>query len=310
MKLTMAVLSLSALGALAAASPAAAGNFSPVPASGALCGGDNFGGPKIFNFDNSITINKNIEINKNFDFSKNIVINKSFDFSKYINIEKNIDLSKKIIINKNVDINVSAMAQAFASASAGAQAMTFVRGGGSTYVNVTGGGGGDIGQLTVETPCFEQYAQVVAAIHAECIDARGNHHPAVRMRAETWIDSSLDKELYRCLPGSTLRVVIGDVVHSDHGLAGVYEGGKVLACAPGEALRHFVDGRVNCAAAETVPDCTERDNLRRYGVGDLFFSYAARVCAVLAGAGRNYSAPSGEIQLGAMSLSGGVGSGY
>jgi hypothetical protein len=27
-----------------------------------------------------------------------------------------------------------------------------------------------------------------------------------------------------------------------------------------------------------VPDCTERSNLRRYGSGDLFFTYRTKVC--------------------------------
>jgi hypothetical protein len=27
-----------------------------------------------------------------------------------------------------------------------------------------------------------------------------------------------------------------------------------------------------------VPDCTERNNLRKWGTGDMFFSYVTRVC--------------------------------
>ena len=27
-----------------------------------------------------------------------------------------------------------------------------------------------------------------------------------------------------------------------------------------------------------VPDCTERTNLRKYGTGDMFFTYVTRVC--------------------------------
>ncbi|MEE8439877.1 MAG: hypothetical protein V3S07_09830 [Micropepsaceae bacterium] len=290
--------------------------------------------------DRSVTINrpmtinknfdfsKNISINKNFDFSKNIEINKNFDFSKNIDlsknihIEKNIDLSKKIIIQKNINVEVTAQAQAFAfaGARAGADASTIVfagGGGGSTYVNVVNQGGGDIGGLAVEEPCVETWAQVVSSIHAECIDARGQLHPATRMLRETWVDSSIEKELYRCLPGATLRVVFGEVVRSSHGMAGVYDNGKILTCGPGEALRHYTDGLVKCAPAEHIPDCTERENMRRYGTGDLFFSYAARVCAVLAGTGRfahstssqsgGYSEASGSIEF--SSMSGGVGPG-
>ncbi len=35
---------------------------------------------------------------------------------------------------------------------------------------------------------------------------------------------------------------------------------------------------LKCAPAVPVPDCTERTNLRRYGTGDMFFSYRAKVC--------------------------------
>ncbi len=49
-----------------------------------------------------------------------------------------------------------------------------------------------------------------------------------------------------------------------------------------EALRHFKDGMLKCAPALPVPDCTERTNLRRYGTGDLFFSYRASVCVTAA----------------------------
>ena len=188
--------------------------------------------------------------------------------------------------------------------------MVFVGGGGSSYINVTQQSG-NIGNLNVEEPCVQQWAQVVSSIHAECIDLRGNLHPATRMIAETWVDSSIDKEIYRCLPGSSLHVTIGEVVQSSRGLAGVYEGGQVLSCAPGEALRHYTDGVVKCAIADRVPDCTERENMRRYGTGDMFFSYAAQVCAVLAGTGNglNYSQASGTLELSSSGFSGGVGNG-
>ena len=49
-------------------------------------------------------------------------------------------------------------------------------------------------------------------------------------------------------------------------------------CAPQEALRYYKGGLLKCAPAVRVPDCTERTNLRKYGTGDMFFSYVARVC--------------------------------
>jgi len=306
--------SAAALLALGVTAPASAGDYTPArPVCGGGGGYGHGGSNSIvnnFNFDRSFNYSNNVEINKNFDFSRNITINKSFDFSKHINIEKNFDLSKTIIIDKDIDINIAAQAQAFAFAGAGANAgaMVFVGGGGSSYVNVTQSGGG-FGALNVEEPCVEQWAQVVSSIHAECIDARGGVHPATRMIAETWIDSSMDKEIYRCLAGSSLRVTIGDVVQSDHGLAGIYEGGQILSCAPGEALRHYTNGVVRCAVADRVPDCTERENMRRYGTGDLFFSYMARVCAAPAASSRNYSEAATTTEFSSTGFSGGVGGG-
>ncbi len=98
------------------------------------------------------------------------------------------------------------------------------------------------------------------------------------MIGDTWIDSSYEGEIARCIPGSHLKVIIGEVLQSDQGLAGTYDHGQVLMCGEHEALRHFKDGMVKCAPAIPVPDCTERTNLRRYGEGDFFFSYRAQVC--------------------------------
>ena len=338
---TLLTLSISALLGAALTSPALAGDETGAFSRPArICGGGGHGMPPIFNIDRSVNIHrsleinrnfevnkyfdfsKNFEINKNFDFSRNIEINKNFDFSKNIDlsknihIEKNIDLSKKIIIDNDINVEVSAAAAAFAAAGAraGAGAGAIVVGGSSTFVSVVngGGGGGDIGTVAVEEPCVEQWGQVMASIHAECIDARGGVHPATRMVRETWLDSSVEQEIYRCLAGATLRVVFGQVVQSTSGMAGVYENGTVLTCGPGEALRHYTDGLVKCAVAERVEDCVERENMRRYGTGDLFFSYAARVCAVLAGRTTTsqiggYSQASGSLEL--SSMTGGVGGG-
>jgi hypothetical protein len=154
----------------------------------------------------------------------------------------------------------------------------------------------------------------VKAVHAVCLDRRGKSHPAARMRAETWIDASYSGEIYRCLEGSSLRVIVGHVVESEQGMAAVYEGGESLECRASESLRHYADGMVKCATQEPVRDCTERRNLRAWGAGDIFFSYQSKVCAKSYSASSSYSArmsrSSGyksEIELTGMSVSGGVG---
>jgi hypothetical protein len=281
------------------------------------------------NFTKNITVNKNTTINKVIDNSKNITINKTIDNSKNINITKNIDNSKSININKSIVINKGGSQdqsqyqyQTQSQDQNQSQSVTVNvtgGGGGGTYIyeenqrSVTSTGGGAAVMAEASPICVPHEATVVKAIHAECIDSSGGKHPAARMLAETWVDSSTNKEIFRCLPGSRLIVTIGDVVQSDKGMAGLYDQGEKLECRASEALRHYTDGAVKCAAAEHVPDCTERTNMRRYGTGDLFFSYKTEVCvnesrsAYVGG----YSRAGGStIELNDMSLDGGVGGSY
>ena len=75
-------------------------------------------------------------------------------------------------------------------------------------------------------------------------------------------------------------------------------------CGIHEALRHYKDGMLKCAPAVPVPDCTERTNLRKYGTGDMFFSYRAQVCATPA-----RQAQRSAVEVTGMTLEGGVGEG-
>jgi hypothetical protein len=152
-----------------------------------------------------------------------------------------------------------------------------------------------------------QEATVVKSIHAVCISFEGREYAASHMIGDTWIDASYEGEVARCIPGSHLKVIIGEVLQSDQGLAGTYDHGQVLECAVGEALRHFKDGMVKCAPAVPVPDCTERTNLRRYGTGDFFFSFRAKVCV-----SESRTVETEATEVSGMTLDGGVGdtSGY
>jgi hypothetical protein len=200
------------------------------------------------------------------------------------------------------------MAQASASATASASAnnnnnnVTFYGGGSYEYVTVNNHSSTISGIKTSEQ-CQMQVANVVKAIHAVCVSAEGTEFPASHMMGDTWVDSSYEGEIMRCIPGSHLKVTIGDVVQSDQGMAGLYERGQVLECDVHEALRHFKDGMLKCAPAVPVPDCTERTNLRRYGTGDLFFSYRASVCVNAQISQRETR----ELDVTGMALEGGVG---
>ena len=306
--LSFALAALAALGLAGASAPSRAGGMSS-GGHGSFCPPPH---GSTININKPVNIYKPININNSVHINKQIWINKPVTIQHNVNIHKNIVINKPVIINKG---NASAEAIAVAAAAASAQsssAAIAVASGGSSVVDVQAPrGGGEFGEVAVEAQCVEQWAVVVKAIHAECVDVRGTSHPATRMRPETWLDSSMNAEIYRCLEGSRLHVLVGDVVESDQGMAGVYQGAQVVECAPGQSLRHFRDGSVKCAVAEQVPDCTERSNMRRYGLGDLFFSYQARVCArVAAGASAAsataYSQATGEVEVSG-SFTGGVG---
>ncbi|HEX4301154.1 MAG TPA: hypothetical protein VHZ78_00065 [Rhizomicrobium sp.] len=247
-----------------------------------------------------------ININKNINIFKPVVINKN------ININKNIIINKNIVINK-VNAFASAQASAFATAAsaaqAGAAAQTIVYSGSYQIINYNNrGAGGAIAIAAVHSggECHMQDATVVKSIHAVCVSAEGREFDASHMIGDTWIDSGYEGEVARCIPGSHLKVIIGDVLQSDQGMAGTYEHGQVLMCADHEALRHFKDGMVKCAPAVPVPDCTERTNLRRWGTGDFFFSFRAKVCVT------ETHVENTTAEVGGMTLDGGVGetSGY
>jgi hypothetical protein len=126
--------------------------------------------------------------------------------------------------------------------------------------------------------CHFVDATVVKAIHAVCVSADGHQFPASHMLGETWINSGYEGEVARCLPGSTLKVLIGSVIQSDQGMATSMANAQTLTCGAHEAVRHYKDGMLKCAPAVKVPDCTERTNLRKWGTGDMFFTYVAKVC--------------------------------
>ncbi len=180
----------------------------------------------------------------------------------------------------NASVSVNFYGQAIGqSASA---ATTYF--GGSAAVDVpTGLFGTDLGAIETTAvqarqACTFQESTVVKAIHALC-EAPGVHEfPASHMVADTWIQNGFEGEVARCLPGTRLKVVLGKVIQSSEGLAAGYASSQVLECSAGEAVRHYKDGVLKCAPALKVPDCTERTNLRKYGSGDMFFTYRAKIC--------------------------------
>jgi len=213
--------------------------------------------------------------------NKPVNINKNINIFKPVNINKNVNINKVVVINKvNVEASAFAQALAAAQASSGAQVIVYSGGGSYEYVNVRNEGGAVASaEASASAHCAMQDATVVKAIHAVCVAPDGREFPASHMTAETWIDSAYEGEVARCIEGSRLKIVIGDVVQSDQGMAGLFTKGVILNCGEHEAVRHYKDGMLKCAPAMPVPDCTERTNLRKYGTGDMFFSYRSRICA-------------------------------
>jgi len=119
---------------------------------------------------------------------------------------------------------------------------------------------------------------VIKAIHAICVSADGHQFPASHMIGDTWISSGYEGEIARCLPGSVLKIMVASVRAGDQGMAVSPSDAEIVSCAPGQAIRHFKNGLLKCTVAQKVVDCTERTNLRKWGTGDMFFTYNARIC--------------------------------
>ena len=184
--------------------------------------------------------NKNINLNKNININKNINDNKNININKNINDNKNININKNIVIDKgNSDSDAIALAAAIASASANSSssATVNIQGGANAFAGAGAAGfgfgqgigvssgipespgpyaGGDIGNIAVDFDqvahergqCVYQDSTVVKAIHAVCIAADGHEFPASHMVPNTWIESSYEGEIARCIPGAHLKVVI------------------------------------------------------------------------------------------------------
>lgn len=257
---------------------------------------------------NTVSIYKPVTINNDVSIYKPVTITKNIDIQNNVTINKSINIEKNITINKGGSASASAEAEAFAAASANATASVGPIYYGSYYEDnsvVYNGVGGEIGNVAVAEACQMQEATVVKSIHAVCVAPDGSEFPASHMLPETFIDSSYEGEIARCIPGAHLKLTIGDVVQSDQGMAGTYEHGATLICAEHEAMRHYKNGMLKCEPAVPVKDCTERTNLRKYGSGDMFFSYRAQVCAESA-----RTAAQSSVEVTGMTLEGGVGEGH
>jgi len=118
---------------------------------------------------------------------------------------------------------------------------------------------------TQQQTCVDQTTQVSALrpVQAVCLDAKGTPHPASRPSAEQRVDVSFNGEIFRCMSGTTMQVILGDVNAGQSS----FNNAEGFSCKKGEALVHRRGGQLTCAPQAPQRNCNERSLLRRNGPG-------------------------------------------
>lgn len=125
---------------------------------------------------------------------------------------------------------------------------------------------------TTQTTCVDQGGYTVSyrPVQAFCVDDKGTPHPASRPSADKQVNPSFEGEIFRCMAGTSMQVVLGNNSHS--ALSGGYTTASFskasgFSCAKGEALVHKRGGQLVCQAQIPQRNCNERSLLRRNGPG-------------------------------------------
>ena len=129
--------------------------------------------------------------------------------------------------NTNVNVNVNVKAGASSSAFAGASSGATVYGGGYGNWSQTPGYAQPVGGLAVVTGDEGEYEAISESrsitrtmiIQASCIDDTGVPHPASQVFAERDVANSYSGELYRCIAGTHMQVVMADCLDGADGFA-------------------------------------------------------------------------------------------
>ena len=135
---------------------------------------------------------------------------------------------------------------------------------------------------TTQTSCVAQsgYTTSWRPVQAVCVDDKGTPHPASRLSADQRVDANFDGEIFRCMAGTSMRVILGDQAQLAGGSASSrFQNTSGFSCAKGEALVHRRGGRLVCQTQRPQRDCNERSLLRRNGPGiKLVQMHAERAC--------------------------------
>ncbi len=129
--------------------------------------------------------------------------------------------------NVNVNVNVKASASGSASAFAGSSSGSTFYGGGYGNWSQTPGYAQPVGGLAVVTGDEGEYEAISESrsitrtliIQASCIDDTGVPHPASQVFAERDVANVYSGELYRCIAGTHMQVVMADCLDGADGFA-------------------------------------------------------------------------------------------
>lgn len=156
-------------------------------------------------------------------------------------------------VNNQINVNVNAQASASAMAVAGAQASntTIVYGGGGGFVSrgtapaaTAIAGLALAGEYEMEEESYTRMVEGWRVVRAVCIDDRGTPHPASRPERDERVREGFEGEIFRCMAGTTLQATLGNRLESGDD---IFEGGQVIQCQRGDALRYGRGGEVFCA---------------------------------------------------------------
>ncbi|MBW8732713.1 MAG: hypothetical protein JF571_00100 [Asticcacaulis sp.] len=152
--------------------------------------------------------------------------------------------------NVNVNVNVKASASGSASAFAGSSSGSTVYGGGYGNWSQTPGYAQPVGGLAVVTGEGEYEAisesrsmTRTLVIQASCIDDTGVPHPASQLFPDRDVANSYSGELYRCIAGTHMQVVMADCLNGAEGFAGDHAVSESSSYSSEEHEEHGSYGR-------------------------------------------------------------------
>ena len=121
---------------------------------------------------------------------------------------------------------------------------------------------------TTQTTCINQggFTTQLRPVQAFCIDDKGTPHPASRPSSDQQVDANFEGEIFRCVSGTTMQVVMGDRSNLAGGST-AFQNASGFSCAKGEALVHRRGGQLVCQTQIPQRNCNERSLLRRNGPG-------------------------------------------